>query len=84
MPSNSLLFKQAVCVTENTKVKSDLQNNSLFNVNFSWASDGKAGGNTEGSLTTPVGSRKGNPVGLVTSASEIILHKILEVSRRAS
>lgn len=79
MPSNSLLFKQAVCVTENTKAKSDLQNNSLFNVNLSWASGGKAEGNTE-----PVGSRKGNPVGLVTSASEIILHKILEVSRRAS
>ena len=60
MPSNSLLFKQAVCVTENTQVKPDLENNSLFNADFNWASGGKAGGNTEGSFTTPVGSRKGN------------------------
>lgn len=60
MPSNSLLFKQAVCVTENTQVKPDLENNSLFNADFNWASDGKTGGNTEGSFSTPVRSRKGN------------------------
>ena len=63
-------------MTETTTLKPDLQNNSLFNVNFSWASGGKAGGNSDGSLTVPVGSRKGNLVGLVTSAPEIILHKI--------
>lgn len=73
-PTLCLLNQVFVLKIEATKSTLDIQNNCLFNLNFSGTSGGKEGREHRMFLCHIAMSKKVNPVGL---------HKISEVSRRA-